>query len=74
VLRADNLITVMCRNLEIWEPQSPGTVTAPSRPVIGLLYLIFRLVAQCLNQMHRHVPAKYRVGQTVLADVERLEC
>ena len=35
VRMADNLTTFMCRFLEIWEPQPPGTL----RPVIGLFYL-----------------------------------
>ena len=29
--------------LEIWEPQPPGTLRAPSRPVTGLLYLLYSI-------------------------------
>jgi len=38
VRKADNLTTFMCRCLEIWEPQPPGTLKGLSRPVMGLLF------------------------------------
>jgi hypothetical protein len=39
VRRADNITTLMCNCLEIWQPQTPGTLRACKRPVEGLLYL-----------------------------------
>jgi len=48
VCRADNLTTFMCADcLEIWEPQPPGTLRGPFRPVMGLLYLLPYLSTVC---------------------------
>ena len=40
--RADNLTTIMCQLLEIWEPQPPGILQACDRPEQGWCHLLHK--------------------------------